>query len=124
MNSFCSQWPPFGTFELRVRCIYLQHYPTKERDKGELCYCNCYYLFFSLFFFFSLFLKYLAIVVDACAVCHRVLDEVHGLIDRTGLLVLVTLMGKGAVNETDPGVYMYVGDGRHLSSYKPLAQLR
>ncbi|MCJ1318554.1 Pyruvate decarboxylase 1 [Xylographa vitiligo] len=63
-------------------------------------------------------LKYLrdaknpAILVDACAIRHRVLDEVHELVKRSGLPVFVTPMGKGAVNETLPtfgGVY--AGDG-------------
>ena len=53
-------------------------------------------------------LKYLrdaknpAILVDACAIRHRVLDEVHELVKRSGLPVFVTPMGKGAVNETLP----------------------
>ncbi|KAI4864528.1 pyruvate decarboxylase [Hypoxylon rubiginosum] len=48
------------------------------------------------------------VLVDACAIRHRVLDEVHDFIDKTGLPVFVTPMGKGAVNETHPsfgGVY-------------------
>ncbi|KAI1773745.1 pyruvate decarboxylase [Hypoxylon cercidicola] len=48
------------------------------------------------------------VLVDACAVRHRVLDEVHDLIDKTQLPVFVTPMGKSAVNETHPsfgGVY-------------------
>ncbi|MCJ1432564.1 Pyruvate decarboxylase 1 [Xylographa pallens] len=63
-------------------------------------------------------LKYLhdaknpVILVDACAIRHRVLDEVHELVKQSGLPVFVTPMGKGAVNETLPtfgGVY--AGDG-------------
>lgn len=63
-------------------------------------------------------LKYLlaaknpVILVDACAIRHRVLDEVHDLIEKTGLPVFVTPMGKSAVDETLPtfgGVY--AGDG-------------
>lgn len=63
-------------------------------------------------------LKYLhaaknpVILVDACAIRHRVLKEVHDLIDKTHLPVFVTPMGKGAVNETHEtygGVY--AGDG-------------
>ena len=59
-------------------------------------------------------LKYLqnaknpVILVDACAIRHRVLDETHALIDKSGLPTFVTPMGKGAVNETLPqygGVY-------------------
>ena len=63
-------------------------------------------------------LKYLlaaknpVILVDACAIRHRVLDEVHALIDKTGLPVFVTPMGKGAVNETHPNYGgVYAGDG-------------
>ena len=63
-------------------------------------------------------LKYLhaaknpVILVDACAVRHRVLDEVHELVQKSNLPTFVTPMGKGAVNETLPtygGVY--AGDG-------------
>ncbi|KAI2602948.1 pyruvate decarboxylase [Hypoxylon fragiforme] len=59
-------------------------------------------------------LKYLhaaerpVILVDACAIRHRVLNEVHDLIEKTKLPVFVTPMGKGAINETHPsfgGVY-------------------
>ncbi|CAK7207353.1 hypothetical protein SEUCBS139899_010163 [Sporothrix eucalyptigena] len=59
-------------------------------------------------------LKYLhaakdpVILVDACAIRHRVLDEVHELIEKTKLPVFVTPMGKSAVNEehsTYGGVY-------------------
>ena len=55
------------------------------------------------------------ILVDACAVRHNVLDEVHDLVDKTKLPVFVTPMGKGAVNETIPtygGVY--AGEGSKL----------
>ena len=63
-------------------------------------------------------LKYLhaaknpVILVDACAVRHRVLDEVHELVEKSSLPTFVTPMGKSAVNETLPtfgGVY--AGDG-------------
>ena len=63
-------------------------------------------------------LKYLAaaknpvILVDACAVRHRVLDEVHDLVQRSGLPVFVTPMGKSAVDETLPNYGgVYAGDG-------------
>jgi len=63
-------------------------------------------------------LKYLlaaknpVILVDACAIRHRVLEEVHDLIDKTGLPVFVTPMGKGAVNETHKNYGgVYAGDG-------------
>ncbi|PLB52924.1 pyruvate decarboxylase [Aspergillus steynii IBT 23096] len=51
-------------------------------------------------------LKYLhaaqrpVILVDACAIRHRVLDEVHDLVEASGLPTFVAPMGKGAVNET------------------------
>ncbi|KAI0098862.1 thiamine pyrophosphate enzyme [Nemania sp. FL0031] len=59
-------------------------------------------------------LKYLhaaqrpVVLVDACAVRSRVLDEVHAFIDKTRLPVFVTPMGKSAIDETHPcygGVY-------------------
>ncbi|KAI1751093.1 putative pyruvate decarboxylase [Xylaria castorea] len=59
-------------------------------------------------------LKYLhaaqrpVVLVDACAVRARVLDEVHAFIDKTRLPVFVTPMGKSAIDETHPcygGVY-------------------
>jgi pyruvate decarboxylase len=63
-------------------------------------------------------LKYLhaaknpVILVDACAIRHRVLEETHDLIDKTGLPVFVTPMGKGAVNETRANYGgVYAGDG-------------
>lgn len=48
------------------------------------------------------------ILVDACAIRHRVLDEVRDLVDKSKLPVFVTPMGKGAVDESHPcygGVY-------------------
>ncbi|KAI0150592.1 pyruvate decarboxylase [Xylariaceae sp. FL1272] len=59
-------------------------------------------------------LKYLhsakrpVVLVDACAIRRRVLEEVHTFIDKTKLPVFVTPMGKGAIDETHPcygGVY-------------------
>ncbi|GKT82817.1 LOW QUALITY PROTEIN: pyruvate decarboxylase [Colletotrichum tofieldiae] len=47
-------------------------------------------------------------LIDACAIRHRVLPEVHALLEKTRIPVFVTPMGKGAVNETHPnygGVY-------------------
>ncbi|KEF62833.1 pyruvate decarboxylase [Exophiala aquamarina CBS 119918] len=52
------------------------------------------------------------ILVDSCAIRHRVLEETHELIEKSGLPVFVAPMGKGAVDETIPqfgGVY--AGDG-------------
>ncbi|KAI1645002.1 thiamine diphosphate-binding protein [Daldinia loculata] len=48
------------------------------------------------------------VLVDACAIRHRVLDEVQELIEKTNLPVFVTPMGKSGINETHPsygGVY-------------------
>lgn len=63
-------------------------------------------------------LKYLqaaknpVILVDACAIRHRVLDEVHELVEKSGLPTFVAPMGKGAVNETLPNYGgVYAGDG-------------
>ncbi|MCJ1470293.1 Pyruvate decarboxylase 1 [Pseudocyphellaria aurata] len=54
------------------------------------------------------------ILVDACAIRHRVLDEVHELIEKSGLPTFVAPMGKGAVDET-LSTYggVYAGDGSH-----------
>ena len=52
------------------------------------------------------------ILVDACAIRHRVLDEVHELIQKSGLPTFVAPMGKGAVNETLPNYGgVYAGNG-------------
>ncbi|ETS85515.1 Pyruvate decarboxylase [Pestalotiopsis fici W106-1] len=54
------------------------------------------------------------LLVDACAIRHRVLDEVHALIEKTKIPVFVTPMGKGAIDETHEtfgGVY--AGDASH-----------
>ena len=63
-------------------------------------------------------LKYLqaakspVILVDACAQRHHVLEEVHELIEKSGLPFFVAPMGKGAVDETLPGYGgVYAGDG-------------
>lgn len=52
------------------------------------------------------------ILVDACAIRHRVVDEVRDLVEKTKLPVFVTPMGKGALNEDIPsygGVYAGIG---------------
>ncbi|KAL2831059.1 thiamine diphosphate-binding protein [Aspergillus cavernicola] len=63
-------------------------------------------------------LKYLhaakrpVILVDACAIRHRVLEEVHDLVEASGLPTFVAPMGKGAVNEAHKfygGVYAGTG---------------
>ena len=52
------------------------------------------------------------ILVDACAIRHRVLDEVHELVEKSGLPTFVAPMGKGAVDETLPNYGgVYAGDG-------------
>ncbi|KAI2739165.1 hypothetical protein DTO013F2_9440 [Penicillium roqueforti] len=52
------------------------------------------------------------ILVDACAIRHRVLEEVHELVCASGLPTFVTPMGKGAVDETLPNFGgVYAGDG-------------
>lgn len=63
-------------------------------------------------------LKYLhaakrpVILVDACAIRHRVLDEVHDLIEASGFPTFVAPMGKGAVNETHKNYGgVYAGNG-------------
>lgn len=63
-------------------------------------------------------LKYLhaaknpVILVDACALRHRVLAEVHELIEKSNLPTFVAPMGKGAVNETLPNYGgVYAGNG-------------
>lgn len=63
-------------------------------------------------------LRYLAaaknpvILVDACAVRHRVLKETHDLIQNSNLPVFVTPMAKSAVDETLPNYGgVYAGDG-------------
>jgi pyruvate decarboxylase len=54
------------------------------------------------------------ILADACSIRHRVLKEVHDLVETTKLPVFVTPMGKGAVNETHPNYGgVYAGDGSH-----------
>ncbi|ROW00234.1 hypothetical protein VSDG_03451 [Cytospora chrysosperma] len=54
------------------------------------------------------------ILVDACAVRHRVLDEVHSLLEKTNLPVFMAPMGKGAVNEQHPNYGgIYAGNASH-----------
>ena len=69
-------------------------------------------------------LKYLheaknpVILVDACAIRHRALDEVHELVEKSGLPTFVAPMGKGAVNETLQnygGVYAGTGSNEGVA---------
>ncbi|KAJ5594714.1 uncharacterized protein N7459_000922 [Penicillium hispanicum] len=51
------------------------------------------------------------ILVDGCAIRHRVLDEVHDLVDVLGVPTFVAPMGKGAVDETHKSFCgVYAGD--------------
>jgi pyruvate decarboxylase len=55
--------------------------------------------------------KNTVIIADACAIRHRVLKELHELVDRTMLPTFVSPMGKGSVNETHPAFGgVYAGD--------------
>lgn len=80
------------------------HFPTNEEAKED--------------YVVDVVLKYLlaakspVILVDACAIRHRVLEEVHDLIAKTKLPVFVTPMGKGAVDETHENYGgVYAGNG-------------
>lgn len=54
------------------------------------------------------------ILVDACAIRHRVVSEVHELLDKTKLPVFVAPMGKGALNEQYPTYGgIYAGNASH-----------
>lgn len=58
------------------------------------------------------------ILVDACAIRHRALEEVRELVEKTGLPTFVTPMGKGAVNESHKnfgGVYAGTGSNPGVS---------
>jgi pyruvate decarboxylase len=49
------------------------------------------------------------LIVDACCIRHRVVEEAHELLDKLQIPGFVTPMGKGAINETNPnygGVYI------------------
>jgi len=88
----------------RLKTTIDLHYPTNDTAKED--------------YVVEVVLKYLLaakspiVLVDACAIRHRVLEEVHDLIDKTGLPVFVTPMGKGAVNETHENYGgVYAGDG-------------
>jgi pyruvate decarboxylase len=51
------------------------------------------------------------ILVDACAIRHRVLEELHELVKKTGFTTFVTPMGKGSLNETlSEFGGVYIGD--------------
>jgi pyruvate decarboxylase len=66
------------------------------------------------------------ILVDACAIRHRVLKEVRELVEKTKLPVFVTPMGKGAIDETSPtysGVYAGTGSQPQVSEHVESADL-
>ncbi|KAK3384762.1 thiamine diphosphate-binding protein [Podospora didyma] len=66
------------------------------------------------------------ILVDACAIRHRVLSEVQDLVKKTKLPVFVTPMGKGAVNENEPtygGVYAGSGSNPEVAAQVEAADL-
>ncbi|KAL0939444.1 pyruvate decarboxylase [Colletotrichum truncatum] len=53
-------------------------------------------------------------LVDACAIRHRVLSEVHDFLEKAKLPVFVTPMGKGAINESHPNYGgVYAGSASH-----------
>ncbi|KAJ4164130.1 hypothetical protein LMH87_005815 [Akanthomyces muscarius] len=59
------------------------------------------------------------VLIDACAIRHRVLDEVHKLLAKTKLPVFVTPMGKSAINEDHPNYGgVYAGEGSRPYSVK------
>ncbi|KAG6292825.1 hypothetical protein E4U09_003255 [Claviceps aff. purpurea] len=63
------------------------------------------------------------LLVDACAIRHRVLTEIHDLIDKTGLPVFVTPMGKSAVNENHSSFGgVYAGAGSHPLEVKDIVE--
>ncbi|KAF5022768.1 hypothetical protein F66182_5183 [Fusarium sp. NRRL 66182] len=63
------------------------------------------------------------ILVDACAIRHRVVDEVHQLVDKLDLPVFVTPMGKGAVNEDHPNYGgVFAGDGSHPARVQSIVE--
>ena len=69
-------------------------YPENDREKED--------------YVVDVVLKYLheaknpVILVDACAIRHRVLKQVHSLVETSGLPTFSTPMGKGGVDETLP----------------------
>ena len=66
------------------------------------------------------------ILVDACASRHHVLDEVHELVQKSGLPTFVAPMGKGAVDETLPnygGVYAGTGSNAGVAERVESADL-
>ncbi|KAF2758197.1 pyruvate decarboxylase [Pseudovirgaria hyperparasitica] len=79
-------------------------FPTNDQDKEN--------------YVVDVVMKYLeaakspCIVVDACSIRHRALEEVHKLVATSGIPTFVAPMGKGAIDETLPNYGgVYAGDG-------------
>ena len=67
--------------------------------------------------------KHPVILVDACAIRHRVLQEVHDLIDKSKLPVFVTPMAKGGVDESHPSYGgVYAGAGSHPPQVRDIVE--
>ncbi|GAO15827.1 uncharacterized protein UV8b_03049 [Ustilaginoidea virens] len=63
------------------------------------------------------------VLVDACAVRHRVLPEVHDLVEKANLPVFVTPMGKSAINENHRNYGgVYAGSGSYPSGVKDIVE--
>ncbi|KHO01095.1 Pyruvate decarboxylase/indolepyruvate decarboxylase [Metarhizium album ARSEF 1941] len=63
------------------------------------------------------------VLVDACAIRHRVLPEVHHLLAKSKLPVFVTPMGKSAINEQlDNFGGVYAGNGSHPPEVKHIVE--
>lgn len=63
------------------------------------------------------------ILLDACAIRHRVLGEVHELIAKTNLPVFVTPMGKGGISETHANYGgVYAGEGSRPYAVKEIVE--
>lgn len=66
-------------------------------------------------------LKYLhaaknpAVLVDACTIRHRVMQEVHDFVEKTKLPVFVTPMGKGGFDETNPVRFIPISSPREFA---------
>jgi pyruvate decarboxylase len=67
--------------------------------------------------------KHPLLLVDACAIRHRVLSEVHDLVEKSHLPVFVTPMGKSAINEQHPSFGgVYDGNGSHPPEVKDIVE--
>ncbi|KOS17626.1 Pyruvate decarboxylase [Escovopsis weberi] len=62
-------------------------------------------------------------LIDCCAIRHRVLEEVHDLIKKTQLPVFVAPMGKGAVDEEHPSYGgVYAGEASYPPRVKDIVE--